>query len=519
MIETNTHQRDLRSSIDWKLILSFLALVIIGWVNIYASIHSSEPSSIFDWEVRSWKQFIWILTSLALAALILFVLNPGIWERLSVPIYVIVLFLLVAVIFLGVEVKGSKSWFEFGPVRFQPAEVSKISTSLLLAYIMSGTNFKMSKFKDVLKVAVVIGLPMLIILAESETGSALVYAGFLFALYREGFSGWIFVLIGMVVLLFILTLTASMYASVLTLIGVLTLCVALNRGRLLRWILTWVPALVVLAFFPRIWSLVCGLSFNLSDIEAAAAASVGGEGLLPSLPMVFKSVPSDIQILLSKVKPYWILIGAGLLTCPYLLVSSFRRKDNFLGLATLSFIAGVILVFSTDFIFNNVLQEHQRKRIEVLLGMKEDPAGVGYNVNQSMIAIGSGGVFGKGFLHGTQTTYGFVPEQSTDFIFCTVGEEWGFVGCAVVILLYVFMIARILIDAEHARNNFTRIYGYCVASCIFMHLFINIGMTIGLMPVIGIPLPLLSYGGSSLWAFTILIFIFIALDHAENKYF
>ena len=519
MIETNTHQRDLRSSIDWKLIVSFLALVIIGWVNIYASIHSSEPSSIFDWEFRSGKQFIWILTSLALAGLILFVLNPGVWERLSVPIYVIVLFLLVAVIFLGVEVKGSRSWFEFGPVRFQPAEVSKISTSLLLAYVMSGTNFKISKFKDLLKVAVVIGLPMLIILAESETGSALVYAGFLFVLYREGFSGWIFMLIGMVVLLFILTLTASTYASVLTLIGVLSLCVALNHGKLLRWFLTWVPALVVLAFFPKIWAWICGMSFNLSEIEEAASASIGGEGILPALPMVFKSVPSDLQILLHTVKPYWILIGAGLLACPVLLVRSFRRKDNFLGLATLGFIAGVVLVFSTDFIFNNVLQDHQRKRIEVLLGMKEDPAGVGYNVNQSMIAIGSGGVFGKGFLHGTQTTYGFVPEQSTDFIFCTVGEEWGFVGCAVVILLYVFMIARILVDAEHARNSFTRIYGYCVASCIFMHLFINIGMTIGLMPVIGIPLPLLSYGGSSLWAFTILIFIFIALDHAENKYF
>ena len=177
------------------------------------------------------------------------------------------------------------------------------------------------------------------------------------------------------------------------------------------------------------------------------------------------------------------------------------------------------MVFATNFIFNDVLQDHQRKRIEVLLGMKEDPAGVGYNVNQSMIAIGSGGLFGKGFLQGTQTTYGFVPEQSTDFIFCTVGEEWGFVGCLVVVLLYVFLIARIILDAERCREGFSRIYGYCVASIIFMHLFINIGMTIGLMPVIGIPLPLLSYGGSSLWAFTILIFIFLALYKEENKYF
>jgi rod shape determining protein RodA len=182
-------------------------------------------------------------------------------------------------------------------------------------------------------------------------------------------------------------------------------------------------------------------------------------------------------------------------------------------------IAGIVLVFSADFIFNDVLQDHQRKRIEVLLGMKEDPAGVGYNVNQSKIAIGSGGLFGKGYLNGTQTTYGFVPEQSTDFIFCTVGEEWGFVGSAGVILLYVFLICRIIRNAERSREAFTRIYGYCVACCIFMHLFINIGMTIGLMPVIGIPLPFVSYGGSSLWGFTALLFIFIALDRNEKKYF
>ena len=185
----------------------------------------------------------------------------------------------------------------------------------------------------------------------------------------------------------------------------------------------------------------------------------------------------------------------------------------------LAFLAGVMVIFATDFVFEHVLQDHQRKRIEVLLGLKEDPAGVGYNVRQSMIAIGSGGFSGKGFLQGTQTTYGFVPEQSTDFIFCTVGEEWGFLGCLVVILLYVFLIWRILNDAERSREAFTRIYGYCLASCLFMHLFINIGMTIGLMPVIGIPLPLLSYGGSSLWAFSMMLFIFIALDRQEKKYF
>jgi rod shape determining protein RodA len=236
--------------------------------------------------------------------------------------------------------------------------------------------------------------------------------------------------------------------------------------------------------------------------EVIAAAAQGGE------------IP-----LLLKIKPLYILLGSIGLSLPIITYFAFREGHMFTHLTTLSIIGGIMLVFSADFIFNNVLQDHQRKRIEVLLGMKEDPAGVGYNVNQSMIAIGSGGFAGKGFLNGTQTTYGFVPEQSKDFIFCTVGEEWGFIGSAFVILLYVFLISRIISNAERSREAFTRIYGYCVACCIFMHLFINIGMTIGIMPVIGIPLPFVSYGGSSLWAFTIMLFIFIALDRNEKKYF
>ena len=204
---------------------------------------------------------------------------------------------------------------------------------------------------------------------------------------------------------------------------------------------------------------------------------------------------------------------------PLTAVYSFKANNKFAQLATIAFIAGIVLIFSTDFIFHNVLQWHQRTRIEVLLGLKDDPTGIGYNVNQSKIAIGSGGFFGKGYLHGTQTAYGFVPEQSTDFIFCTIGEEWGFFGCAAVLLIYFLFIWRIIKDAEKSREAFTRIYGYCVACCLFMHLFINVGMTLGIMPVIGIPLPLVSYGGSSMWGFTALIFIFIALNRNENKYY
>lgn len=430
---TALRTRSLKDSVDWRLVLCYLLLVFIGWINIYAAIHSSEPASIFDWTCRSGKQAVWIGTAFVLDLLILFVINPRLWEVISTPAYMFVMFLLVAVIFLGVEVKGSRSWFALGPVRFQPAEISKITTSLLLAMVMSKPTFKMGEKKHFLTIAAIIGIPMLTILAESETGSALVYVGFLFVLYREGLSGWFLVFLGVAIILFILTLTTKWWISGIFLVS---LCV------------------------------------------------------------------------------WWI-------------IHFFRhtRKEEYLARritlrnTIMAFLAGMVMIFATNFIFNNVLQDHQRKRIEVLLGLKEDPSGVGYNVRQSMIAIGSGGLFGKGYLQGTQTTYGFVPEQSTDFIFCTIGEEWGFVGCLIVISLYVLLISWIIEDADRSRESFTRIYGYCLAASLFMHLFINIGMTIGLMPVIGIPLPLLSYGGSSLWAFSLMIFIFIALDHQEKKYF
>lgn len=426
----DSHERGLKQSIDWPLVITWLLLVIIGWVNIYASVHSATSP---DLTSRPEKQLIWIGTSIILALIILFVFRPRLWEVISTPAYVAVVALLYLVIFIGTDIKGSRSWIQFGPVSFQPAEISKITTSLALAALLSRFNFKMTSFRNVVTVLTLIGIPALGILLEKETGSMLVYVGFLFVLYREGMSGWYLAFVGLAILLFILTLTTP----------------------------GWVP-------------------------------------------FAFLGVAVLIYYIMARRR------GAR---------TSFLAKRRLLIYCIAVLIGGAALIFSTDFAFNNILQDHQRKRIEVLLGLKEDPSGVGYNVNQSMIAIGSGGFGGKGYLKGTQTSFGFVPEQSTDFIFCTVGEEWGFIGCLVVILLYVFLIGRIIVDAESSREPFTRIYGYCVASCIFMHLFINIGMTIGLMPVIGIPLPMLSYGGSSLWAFTIMLFIFIALNKQENKYF
>ncbi len=424
--------RGLKQTVDWKLVVCYVLLVLIGWINIYASVQSGDPSSIFDLGVRSGKQFLWFGISIIAAVLILFVISPRLWEVVSSPAYFFVLVLLVAVIFLSKDTKGSHSWFEFGPVKFQPAEISKITTSLMLAAYMSRPNFKFGNRRNFTMVALIVGIPMLVIIAESETGSALVYMGFLFAFYREGLTGWLLFMIGMAIFLFILTLVTKPWISIAVLVAIV--------------------------------------------------------GFL----------------LLHYLRKYHRVL---------------RLRRNMWRNAVLGLIAGTAFVFCTQFVFDNVLKDYQRARIEVLLGLREDPSGAGYNVHQSMIAIGSGGLTGKGFLHGTQTAYGFVPEQSTDFIFCTVGEEWGFIGCFVVILIYALLLFWIIKDADESREAFTRIYGYCLASCLFMHLFINIGMTIGLMPVIGIPLPFMSYGGSSLLAFTTMLFIFIALNRQENKYF
>ena len=506
MIENSAHKRQ---SIDWMLVGVYFLLVLIGWVNIYAATHTAEAGSMLDFAGRAGKQFIWILTAIGLAGIILFLLPATLWEGVCIPLYIFVLGLLVLVIFVSSDVKGSHSWFDLGPVRFQPAEISKISTSLLLSWWLSQQGFKMTRLKDFFIACAIIGLPMLVIVAESETGSALVYTGFIFVLYREGLNGWWLGLIGLVILLFITTLTMGPFWSILILIAVLVASNAyMQPSRFWKRMALCGGAVLVIGLLPSLleW---------LSSMVTARMDYLSNRIWVPEAD---ESADYFWSFIL-RIRPMYVMLGGAAVAIPLLIYWAYKKKDTFLAVSIAAFVAGVLLVFSTDYIFQHVLQDHQRSRIEVLLGMKEDLAGAGYNVNQSKIAIGSGGFAGKGFLQGTQTTFGFVPEQSTDFIFCTVGEEWGFLGCLVVILLYVFLIARLIMDAERCRGRFTRIYGYCVASCVFMHLFINVGMTIGLMPVIGIPLPLLSYGGSSLWAFTILIFIFLALYRNEKKYF
>ncbi len=460
--------------IDIPLVICYLLLVFIGWINIFASVYSEEHSSIFDMSQRYGMQFIWILTAIVLAVSILFLLNPKIYSVLSPPIYLFVCVLLIAVTFLGKEVNGSHSWFQIGPVSFQPAEISKISTSLFLAYIMSKYNFRLGKMQDALSVAITILVPMALIILEKETGSALVYCGFIFLLYREGLSGWVLVFGMLSILLFVVTLAISPLAAIIILFALSGIINGIYTGRILQHMCVIIPVSVLLGFMPA-----------LSREFIPSLAQFGFEYIALGVTM-----------------------GIALLT----IVKFKGKRVRHLKYLMLGFVCSIILIFSVQFIFNNILQPHQRSRIENLLGIKEDLMGAGYNVHQSKMAIGSGGFIGKGFLKGTQTKFDFVPEQSTDFIFCTVGEEWGFLGSVLVISIYMFLITRLIILSERQKDRFARIYGYCVACCFFMHVFINIGMTMGLVPVIGIPLPLLSYGGSSLWSFTVLLFIFIKLD-------
>ncbi len=488
LYDARTNRRGFAKTIDWWLLGCYFLLVAIGILNIYASVHQIDGGSIFDPSLRSGKQAIWLLISLAAGALVLFVIPPRIYEGFSLPLYLLMLALLVAVIFLSRDVKGSHSWFSLGPVSFQPAELSKTTTSLMLATLMSQVDYRINKARDFLLTAATVLVPMAIIVAQKETGSALVYCGFIFALYREGLSGWFIVTAGMAILIFILTLTVSPYAAILSLTVAVTAYIALKSGKTKLFLCIGIPVTLLFAFIPMIFDRI--------------ATAIGN--------------PDSFFM---KIRPVYLLFSAILAALPFALRAAFRNRHFYTFGAALTLGIGVAFTYSVDFIFNNILQNHQRGRIEVLLGLKDDPAGVGYNVNQSMIAIGSGGFAGKGYLQGTQTTYGFVPEQSTDFIFCTVGEEWGFIGSVAVILIYFLMIWRIIIDAERSREGFTRIYGYCFAGCIFMHLFINVGMTIGLMPVIGIPLPFISYGGSSLLSFSLMFFIFMALNKNERKYF
>lgn len=465
----NSRSNNLLANIDWVSILLYLLLVLIGWLNIYAAVYDENHSSILDISQKYGKQLIWIGAAFVLAFLVLLT-DSKFFTTFSMVIYGIMIFLLIAVLFFGTETKGARSWFEVGDFRIQPAEFAKFATNLAIAYIMSRHNFKVMRFSSLLTIGLILALPAGLIILQNDTGSALVYSSFILVLFREGLHGSILLLCFVAAAIFIMALLYTPFTVLLVIIGGTLIAFYYYRHDIRE-------------LFQIILFIGCGF------------------GLFVLIKWMFNLSISD----------YYMLLIVYVITSITAIYPIYKRKmKNMITLLLISWLC-VGAAPSVNYAFNH-LQPHQQDRINELLGIKVDPKGTGYNVTQSKIAIGSGGLLGKGFLQGTQTKLNFVPEQSTDFIFCTVGEEWGFVGSTFVIVLLAVFILRIIKLAERQRSSFSRIYGYGVASILFFHVAVNIGMTIGMAPVIGIPLPFFSYGGSSLWSFTILIFIFLRLD-------
>lgn len=468
-------------ALDWTTVFYFILLVTMGWISIYGASYDFEfEGSILDFDQRAGKQFIWILTAFALGGAILLI-DHRIFNYFAYVIYAAVILLLIITIFVAPEIKGSRSWLVLGPVSFQPAELAKMATALALAKFMSRYNYRIRNWRDLIPLAFFVLLPFGLIILQKETGSALVFVAFLLMFYREGMKGLVLLLVTLAVVLFVVVIRFSISP------------IAEDRG---TWGMVLAMGIILLIQFVY--------AYFYTRHRKEALILMGGATLF--------AVASVVLNKWFVVNYDYVALGvAGASGIYWLFVELFKRYKKYLLLVLVIFVS-VGFSYTADQLFNRMLEPHQQIRIKVLLNMEDDLAGAGYNVNQSKIAIGSGGFFGKGFLNGTQTKLKYVPEQDTDFIFCTVGEEHGFIGSVFVLIIYWLLLMRILKMGERQRENFHRIYAYCVASILFFHLMINVGMVLGLMPVIGIPLPFFSYGGSSLWGFTIMLFILLRLD-------
>jgi rod shape determining protein RodA len=401
--------QSLTNNIDWVCIVIYIALVLMGWLNIYSS-------SLSSMEGTAEKQFIFIVLTIPLIFILLYV-DGKFYEKYASIIFGISLLSLMGLFVFGKTIAGQRCWYGFGSFTLQPSEFAKAATALALAKYLSDSQINLKDVNRQIQALAIVFLPVMLILPQPDPGSALIYSIFIIVLYREGLPAW-YVWTGFIaILLFVLTLVLQ-------------------------------PQYVILL------------------------------ALLAIVFIHFKSRLGDRNLVLSSIL--------------FVLISGF--------------------VLSVNYVFENVFKQHHRDRFNILLGKSVDMKGIGYNTNQSEIAIGSGGWFGKGFLEGTQTKGGFVPEQHTDYIFTTVGEEWGFLGSLVVVGLFVGLFLRIIYLAERQKTKFSRVYGYCVAGILFIHFFVNIAMVLGVFPTIGVPLPFFSYGGSGLWGFTILLFIFIKMD-------
>ncbi|MBR5323971.1 MAG: rod shape-determining protein RodA [Muribaculaceae bacterium] len=468
--------------IDKPTVIIYLILIFWGWFTIYAASYNFDDTSIFSFDGRAGKQLLWIGCA-SIIAFIIMMFDTRLLEAYAYPIYGVTILILILTIFIAPNVKGSHSWIVLGPVSIQPAEFSKFAVALCLARFMSAYNFVLKQPSNFIRAVLIIFIPLLIIILQKETGTALVYLAFSLVLFREGMTGLILLACVASITYFILALKYAETFWGITCVGEL-LVLTLIVGTLIMM----TKSIYKKRGTFRIMSLIC--------IAIAAITGV-----------------INIFIPVNWVYALYAMIATNSV---YTLILSLKTNSIKLLQPIAVAIVSILFMFSVNYIFNSVLEPHQQSRIKVSFGMEDDPRGVGYNVNQSKIAIGSGGFFGKGYLSGTQTKLKYVPEQDTDFIFCTVGEELGFVGSTILIALFVALILRIITISERQRDAFGRIYGYCVASIFIFHLCINVGMVLGISPVIGIPLPFFSYGGSSLWGFTILLFTLLRIDASRT---
>jgi rod shape determining protein RodA len=457
-------------NVDWITIGLYLAMMLIGWINIYAAVYNEEHKSIFDMTQQYGKQLMWIGAAIFIAVLMINT-DSKFFVTFAFPIYIALILVLLSVLVIGSEIKGAKSWIQLGNFSIQPSEFMKMGTSLALARYISSYDFKMHDYKSLMTLGGILLIPVGLIFLQNDTGSAIVFGVFILVLYREGLNGLVLFFSFLIALVFILTMILDPFITILILSVAALIINYLLKKKLQR---TLIGGGVLFGIFGLLWL--------LNNI-------FGG-----------------------SISPIFFILVAAILTSAMFFTWAIMLHKRSLAILIGIYLGSVLFSVSVDYVFHNIMEQHQRDRINELLGIQSDVLGTGYNVNQSKIAIGSGGFFGKGFLQGTQTKFDFVPEQSTDFIFCTVGEEWGFIGTTAVIGLFMALLMRIIFLAERNRSRFSRVYGYCVACIMFFHFSVNIGMTIGLAPVVGIPLPFFSYGGSSLWSFTLLLFIFVRLD-------
>lgn len=471
-------------SVDWFTIILYIIMITAGWISICGASYDFDSQSFFDPSGRPGMQLIWIGTSTVLIFMIM-MLDKNFFETFAYPIYGLVILLLIVTIFIAPDIKGSRSWLMItSSIRLQPAEFAKFATALALAKFMNTYEFNLLRPRNFLISVCILLVPMVCIILQKETGSALVFLAFALVFYREGMSGYVLLTSLCSIVFFIVELK---YASFI-------------------WHFTPVGELIVVCI---ILAIICVMLRFVLNERVLAHYFLG--------IIAFTGIAAYIASLFWAFNFVWVGIGLIAIFSLFLILYSVKKIVWQYALLALFALISIGFLFSVDYVFHDVLEPHQQLRIKVSLGLEDDPTGAGYNVNQSMIAIGSGGFSGKGFLNGTQTKLKYVPEQDTDFIFCTVGEEFGFLGSLFVVLVYALFLLRLISLAERQSTVFGRVYGYSVVSIFFFHAIVNIGMVIGITPVIGIPLPFFSYGGSSLWGFTILLFVFLRIDSGRKE--